>query len=45
MDVLVDASDVCEASGTCVLDELHVFAHNVPTFLNAVQYFFTSTHT
>ena len=30
---------------TCVLDELHVFAHNVPTFLNAVQYFFTSTHT
>ena len=21
MDVLVDASDVCETSGTCVLDE------------------------
>lgn len=30
---------------TCVLDELHVFAHYVPTFLNAFQPFFTSTHT
>lgn len=29
---------------TCVLDELHVFAHRVPTFLNAFQCLFPSTH-